>query len=259
MEDSVISDLTVRRFSGLDRLLGVASANRVRKAHVTVVGIGGVGSWAAEALARSGVGQITLVDLDHVSESNINRQIQALESTIGMAKVDAMASRIASINPHCIVNRIDDFASKENWQSIVPDHVDGVIDACDQVQAKMAMATWAMRNRKLLICVGAAGGKTHAHRVDVADLSKTTNDPLLASLRYQLRKAGDAPKGGTTIGLTCVFSNEPVKKPDISCSVGGGDGSLNCQGYGSLVTVTATFGLVSAGWMIEKLSKAKSV
>lgn len=131
-----------RRFGGLERLYGVAGAARIQRSHVVVVGIGGVGSWAAEALARSGVGRITLIDLDHVAESNINRQI-ALTSTVGQAKVSAMQERIGLINPHCKVWCIDDFVTPENWPGLLSGPVDAVDDACDQIKAKTAMAAWA--------------------------------------------------------------------------------------------------------------------
>ena len=249
--ESVSVDLE-RRFSGLDRLYGVAGGAAIRGAHVAVVGIGGVGSWAAEALARSGVGRLSLVDMDHVSESNVNRQIHALTSTLGKAKIDAMRERIADINPSCQVQCIDAFVEPSNWPAILPPGVNGVIDACDQTKAKVAMAAWAMRRRDVVfISVGAAGGKRLAHKIDVADLSETTHDPLLAQMRYQLRKVHGAARDGRKIGVTCVFSREAVAAADVSCAVQG-DGSLNCHGYGSIVTVTASFGLCAAGWMIDK-------
>ena len=225
---------TQRRFSGMERLYGVEPAAAIRDAHVAVVGIGGVGSWAAEALARSGVGRLTLIDMDHVAESNINRQVHALTATVGMAKIQAMQERIAQINPVCVVNCIDAFVESHNWPAILPAGVDAVIDACDQVKVKTAMADWARRNKALFISVGAAGGKRHAHKVDIADLSETTHDPLLAQLRYRLRKEYGAPKDGKKIGVTCVFSREAVVPADASCEVQG-DNSLNCHGYGSLV------------------------
>lgn len=248
----------VRRFGGLERLFGVAGASRIRGAHVAVVGIGGVGSWAAEALARSGVGRLTLIDLDHISESNINRQIHALTGTLGQAKVQAMRDRIAQINPDCQVQCVEDFVDADNWPRILPANVDAVIDACDQVRAKTAMAAWATgRNRHdaLFVTVGAAGGKRSAHLVDVEDLSLVTHDPLLAQLRYQLRKHHAASKGGKKMGVTCVFSREAVKPADASCAMESGDGSLNCHGYGSVVTVTATFGQCAAGWLLEQFVK----
>ena len=243
-----------RRFSGMERLYGVKPAATIANAHVAVVGIGGVGSWAAEALARSGVGQITLIDMDHVAESNINRQVHALTATVGMAKIEAMQQRIAQINPQCVVNCIDAFVEADNWPGILPAKVGAVIDACDQVKVKTAMAGWARRSKALFISVGAAGGKRHAHKVDIADLSETTHDPLLAQLRYRLRKEHGAPKEGKKIGVTCVFSREAVVAADASCAVQG-DNSLNCHGYGSLVSVTATFGLCAAGWIMDRISQ----
>jgi tRNA A37 threonylcarbamoyladenosine dehydratase len=250
--DDATADLQ-RRFSGLERLYGVPQAERLRAAHVVVVGIGGVGSWAAEALARSGVGRITLIDMDHVAESNINRQVHALSSTLGMAKITAMRERIALINPTCTVQCIDAFVEPENWPAILPPDVDATIDACDQIKAKTAMADWARRTKSLFITVGAAGGKRLAHTIDIADLSETTHDPLLAQLRYRLRKFHHAPRDGKRIGITCVFSREAVKPADPSCAVQG-DHTLNCHGYGSSVTVTATFGMCAAGWILDKIS-----
>lgn len=250
---------SARRFGGMARLFGVAGAARVENAHVVVVGIGGVGSWAAEALARSGVGQLTLIDLDHVAESNINRQIHASDHTLGQAKVQAMADRIASFHPQCRVACIDEFVTPENWSTLVPADADVVIDACDQVKAKTTMAAWAMQHQRTLIVCGAAGGKRQAQRTDVADLAHVSHDPLLAQLRQNLRKHHGAPRGATgqtrvrPLGLPCVFSTETVAPPDPSCQIEGGDGSLNCHGYGSLVTVTATFGMCAAGLAIELL------
>lgn len=242
-----------RRFGGLERLYGVAGALRIRQAHVAVVGIGGVGSWAAEALARSGVGKITLIDLDNVAESNINRQIHALGTTIGQAKVLAMQERIMLINPYCQVVCIEDFVEPENWPGLLPPGIDAVIDACDQIKAKTAMAVWARENGVLLVSAGAAGGKRHAHKVDIDDLSVVTHDPLLAQLRYRLRKHHHAPREGRKIGVVCVFSREAVAAPDASCAVQG-DGTLNCHGYGSTVAVTATFGQCAAGWVLDQLA-----
>jgi len=246
---------TQRRFSGMERLYGMEPAAAIRQAHVAVVGIGGVGSWAAEALARSGVGRLTLIDMDHVAESNINRQVHALTSTVGMAKIQAMQERIAQINPLCEVSCVDAFVELDNWPAILPVGVDAIIDACDQVKVKASMADWARRNKALFISVGAAGGKRHAHKVDIADLSETTHDPLLAQLRYRLRKEYGAPKDSKKIGVTCVFSREAVVPADASCEVQG-DNSLNCHGYGSLVSVTATFGLCAAGWIMDRISQS---
>jgi len=241
-----------RRFGGLERLYGVAGAQRIRAAHVAVVGVGGVGSWAVEALARSGVGRLTLIDLDHVAESNINRQIHALDATLGQAKVLAMRERIAQINPACQVQCIEEFVEPGNWPALLPAGVDAVIDACDQVRAKTAMAAWALHSRVIFIAAGAAGGKRLAHKVDIEDLGQVTHDPLLAQLRYRLRREHGAAKGGRKMGVACVFSREAVSGPDASCAVEG-DGTLNCSGYGSQVAVTATFGQCAAGWVLNEI------
>jgi tRNA A37 threonylcarbamoyladenosine dehydratase len=263
-----------RRFAGLARLYGSLGAQRIRAAHVVVVGIGGVGSWTAESLARSGVAALTLIDLDHVAESNINRQIHALDSTLGQAKVQAMRERIAQINPHCRVTCVEDFVEPGNWPGLVgllnsdPLQPLGVVDACDQVKAKATLAAWALQRPDVhFISVGAAGGKRHAHLVEIEDLSLTTHDPLLAQLRYRLRKQAGAARAGR-IGVACVFSRESVlqpQSPDTACDITdikllddiaapASDGSLNCHGYGSVVSVTSTFGACAAGWLLDKIS-----
>lgn len=166
-----------RRFSGLDRLWDPTRADRVRRSHVVVVGVGGVGSWAVEALARTGVRHLSLIDLDHVAESNINRQIQALEGTLGMAKVQALAERIAQINPSCRVDCIEEWVTPDNIESLLgalTQPVDGLIDTCDQVRSKVALAQWSKTRPVHFVGVGAAGGKHMAHRVAIDDLSQIT-------------------------------------------------------------------------------------
>ncbi|RYF72168.1 MAG: tRNA threonylcarbamoyladenosine dehydratase [Comamonadaceae bacterium] len=255
-----------RRFSALDRLYGVQGAAHIRGAHVLVVGIGGVGSWSAEALARSGVGRITLVDLDHIAESNINRQIHALDDTVGQAKVDAMAARIVQINPVCRVLTIDEFVEPGNWSDLLEQAVaalgpvDAVIDACDAAAAKLSMAVWARDAGTCFVTVGAAGGKRMAHLVEIDDIALATHDPLLAQMRQRLRKLHGAPREGRKIGVTCVFSREAVAPPDASCALtDDGDGSLNCHGYGSVVSVTATFGQCAAGWVIDRIARGRTL
>ncbi|MEO8012747.1 tRNA threonylcarbamoyladenosine dehydratase [Polaromonas sp.] len=278
MDQSCLIDIDVeRRFGGLARLYGVAGAARIRTAHVVVVGLGGVGSWAAEALARSGVARLTLIDLDHISESNINRQVHALDTTFGQSKVQAMRERIAHINPICQVDCIEEFVDAENWPDIVcvDLQTDGsktaFIDACDQVKAKTALAAWALKNQACLISVGAAGGKRLAHQVDIEDLSAVTHDPLLAQIRSRLRKDHKAARTGK-MKVVCVFSREPITRPSVAGSVidhsinsseneglstalqAQSDGSLNCHGYGSTVSVTSTFGMCAAGWILNKIA-----
>ncbi len=246
-----------RRFGGLRRLYGDAGYVRLRGLHVAVIGLGGVGSWAVEALARCGVAALTLVDLDHVAESNINRQVQALTGTLGQHKGDALRDRVAAIHPGCQVRVVDAFVDAENWPALLGPEgpPDAVIDACDQVRAKAAMAAWARRSRVPFVCVGAAGGKQLPQALDEADLADTTHDPLLASLRARLRREAGAPRQGR-IGVRCIFSREAVARPATpegeACAV---DGSLNCAGYGSSVMVTASFGLAAAACAVSQALK----
>lgn len=249
-----------RRFGGLARLYGQNGSQAIQGAHVAVIGVGGVGSWSAEALVRSGISAITLIDFDQVAESNVNRQIHALNETLGMAKVDALKERFAQINPECKVYAVEEFVEPQtkeqatNWPHILPSQPDAIIDACDQVRAKVLLASWALRNKIPFISVGAAGGKELAQHVEVADLFDVTHDPLLAQLRYRLRKEHNFPRHGK-MKVRCVFSRENVKQPQSgagdSCEV---DGSLNCHGYGSAVAVTATFGMVAAGQILYDLA-----
>lgn len=257
MADLLDPDLE-RRFGGLRRLHGDTAYQRLRGARFAVVGLGGVGSWAVEALARSGVAALTLIDLDQVSESNINRQIQALGSTVGMAKAEALRLRIADIHPGCAVQVIEEFVEPDNWPALIGGATfDGLLDCCDQVRAKATLAAWARGLRLPFVTVGAAGGKREPHRVQIDDLSATTHDPLLASLRQRLRKHHGAPRAGR-MDVACVYSREPVQLPqpagEAACEV---DGSLNCQGYGSSVAVTATFGLCAAA-ELQRLHLARS-
>ncbi len=252
-----------RRFGGLRRLYGAAGYARVRSARVAVVGLGGVGSWAAEALARSGVAALVLIDLDHVAESNVNRQVQAVGATIGLSKAQALERRIADIHPGCRVHGVEEFADEDNWPGLLPIEVDAVIDACDQSRAKLALAAWARRARAVFVTCGAAGGKRRAERIEIDDLAAATHDPLLAGLRQRLRAHHGAPRTGR-IGVRCVFSREPVAPPEpepesADCAIdptaaARPDNSLNCHGYGSTVTVTASFGLAAAGEVLAQLA-----
>ena len=275
LADTVMPPDFERRFGGLARLYGAAGAQRIRQAHIAVVGLGGVGSWAAEAAARSGVARLTLVDLDHIAESNINRQVHALDDTVGMAKVQAMRERIAHINPDCTVDCIEEFVDANNWPGVLGFGSDfdwktvAVIDACDQVKAKTAMAAWAIKSKATFISVGAAGGKRQAHKVDIEDLSIVTHDPLLAQMRHRLRKEHGAARDKKKMGVTCVFSREAVMQPNAVAAEEGSealdalpdslvdsqsDATLNCHGYGSVVTVTSTFGLCASGWVLGKIA-----
>jgi tRNA A37 threonylcarbamoyladenosine dehydratase len=246
--DAGAADLE-RRFGGLRRLYGDTGYARVRSARIAIVGVGGVGSWAAEALARCGVASLTLIDLDHVSESNINRQVQALGATLGQAKVLALRDRIADIHPQCVVRCVEEFADASNWPALLAQPVDAIIDACDQVRAKEAIAAAALQSNTPLVVVGAAGGKRQPQGVRLDDLAQVTHDPLLAALRQRLRKFHGAAREDV-MGVHCVYSREAVQRPADDCEI---DGTLNCSGYGSNVTVTATFGMVAANATLELL------
>ncbi|SDG22422.1 MULTISPECIES: tRNA cyclic N6-threonylcarbamoyladenosine(37) synthase TcdA [unclassified Duganella] len=252
-----------RRFGGIARLYGAHALARFRSAHICVVGVGGVGSWIVEALARSAIGELTLIDLDNVAESNINRQIQALSSTVGMAKITALAERIAQINPFCKVNQIEDFVDPDNVaQMIGTGKYDYLIDATDSVKAKAAMLAWARQHDLPVITIGSAGGKTDAAQISVRDLARTEQEPLLKKVRKIMRAQYGFPRGEKTkFHIDAVFSTEPLMYPESGevCAVdgddrGGGVTGLNCAGFGSAMVVTATFGMVCAGHALRKLA-----
>ncbi len=250
-----------RRFGGVARLYGAQALARFRAAHVYVVGIGGVGSWSVEALARSGVGALTLIDLDHVAESNLNRQIHALEATLGQAKIEAMAERVRQINPDCRLTLVDDFIEPDNLDALLGTlpPVDYLLDAIDGVRAKTAMLAWCRRHGWPVVTAGAAGGQMDPTMIRVADLSRTVQDPLLAKVRGQLRKGHGFPKDPKKkFGIDAVYSEEPLRYPDAACATpaSGGAVGLNCAGFGSAVTVTASFGLAAASVVLRRLAAA---
>lgn len=251
-----------RRFGGIGRLYGLPALARFRAAHVCVVGVGGVGSWIVEALARSAVGQLTLVDLDNVAESNINRQIQAMSDTIGQAKIDALAQRIALINPFCQVNLVEDFATPDNLDQLLGGQAfDVVIDAIDSVRDKAALIAWC-RNRDLpVVTIGSAGGKTDPTKIEVRDLTRTEQEPLLKMVRKRLRSQYNFPRSmKTKFQVDAVFSMEPIMLPvdDASCDIDSGASEgitgLNCAGFGSSVVVTASFGLICAAHVLKRIA-----
>ncbi|MDD3352505.1 tRNA cyclic N6-threonylcarbamoyladenosine(37) synthase TcdA [Zoogloea sp.] len=247
-----------RRFGGIARLYGAAGRARLAQAHVCVVGIGGVGAWAAEALARSGVGRLTLIDLDHVAESNINRQIHAADATLGQAKVEAMRERIAGYSPGCVVTVVDDFVTVDNAARLLGGGFDYVIDAIDAVRVKVAMIAVCHGLEVPVVTCGAAGGQIDPTRIQVADLARTIQDPLLAKVRGQLRKSHAFPRDPKKkFGVEAVFSSEPLRypAPEGACEAGaGGPAGLNCAGFGSVVTVTACVGLFAAARVLNGLS-----
>ena len=263
-----------RRFGSVKRLYGEAGMTRLEASHVCVIGIGGVGSWVAEALARSAVGNITLIDLDNIAESNVNRQIHALEGEFGKAKVTAMAARIRTINPTCRVHEIEDFVTPENVGNMLGCGFDIVLDAVDDVKAKVAIATYCRTNKVALITTGGAGGRLDATKIKAADLSAVQGDKLLAKVRNLLRRDFNFPKASNAkksakFGILAIYSDEQTLKPDVinlkkdavqaNIHAGVGDAQitsisgLNCAGYGSSVCVTAPFGFAAAGLAIQHL------
>ena len=243
-----------RRFGGVARLYGSAAAERLNRSSICVIGVGGVGSWALEALARSGIGHLAAVDLDMVAESNTNRQIHALGDSYGKAKVDAMAERIHLINPDCDVSCIEDFVTRENVAEILRPGFDAVIDAIDQSRVKAAMIAHCQRQNTPIVVAGAAGGQTDPTRVRVGDLATTVQDPLLAKVRALLRREYGFPRDPRKkFGVTAVFSTEPLRYPDkqAGCETGSGPAGLNCAGFGSSVCVTSVFGMAAAARAID--------
>ncbi len=248
-----------RRFSGVRRLYGEVGLAKLQAAHVCVIGIGGVGSWAVEALARNAVGRITLIDLDNIAESNVNRQLHAIEGEFGKAKVTAMAERIRAINPACEVHEIEDFVTVENTVAMLGSNLnggfDGVIDAIDDARAKAAIAAYCRDNKLPLVMTGGAGGRLDPTRINSADLARVTGDRLLAKVRTTLRRDYGFPRGEKSrFDVPCIYSDEPIIKPDQSCdSEVDALTGLNCAGYGSSVCVTAPFGMAAAATMIKLL------
>lgn len=247
-----------QRFGGIGRLYTPEGLNTLRAAHICVVGIGGVGSWAAEALARSGVGKITLIDMDDICVTNINRQIHALSGEIGKLKCEVMSERILRINPECDVNIIDDFLTPENLSEYLNRGYDYVIDAIDSVRVKAAMIAFCKRHKIRVIMVGGAGGQTDPSKIQIADLSKTVQDPLAARVRSLLRKEYGLGKGTKAkFGVECVFSTQPLIFPKMGegCEV---SATMNCaNGFGAVTMVTATFAFFAVSRVIDKLLKNK--
>ncbi len=254
-----------RRFGGIARVYGPAALAAFRAAHVCVIGVGGVGSWAVEALARSAIGRLTLIDLDHLAESNVNRQIHALTDTLGQAKVVALAQRIAQINPDCEVTGVEEFIDADNVAGLIaPGRFDYVIDAIDDARAKTALIVHCHAHQIPLLTIGSAGGQTDPTRIAVADLARTEQEPLLKRVRKNLRLRHGFPRGAKNkFGIDAVFSMEPLQLPQ-ACEAGddsdaeatAGVTGLNCAGYGSAMVVTASFGLVAAAHVLRKIEAA---
>ena len=250
-----------RRFGGVRRLYGAEALSRFQNAHVAVVGIGGVGSWAVEALARSAIGQLTLIDLDMVAESNVNRQIHALGDVFGKAKTTAMAERVRAINPACVVHEIEDFVSPENVGEMLDRGFDYVVDAIDQVRTKVAMIAWCIAHDLPIVTAGGAGGQMDPTRILVDDLARTIQDPLLSKVRAKLRKEhGFTRDPKKKFGVRAVYSTEPIQAPasGAACDTPPSGAGLNCAGYGSAVCVTAPFGFFAANEALLHLAGDRS-
>ena len=253
MTDLLQDDEYDRRFAGVAKIYGDDSFHHYENSHVMVIGIGGVGSWAVEALARTGIGELTLVDMDVVAASNINRQLPAMTATLGCEKIEIMAERCRSINPRIKINLIDDYLTPENVKEILSGKPDIILDCIDDVKAKFALMLHCRFNKIPLIVSGGAGGKLDPLKIRVADLSRTEQDPMLAKLRAQLRAKGICKKPKEKFGITCVYSiDNPFSSADVCASAG-----LRCGGYGSAVVVTSSFAMVAVSEVLKKLDSKR--
>ncbi|MDK8754609.1 tRNA threonylcarbamoyladenosine dehydratase [Acinetobacter radioresistens] len=254
MTELLQNDEYERRFAGVAKIYGDEAFNYYEHSHVMVIGIGGVGSWAVEALARSGIGELTLVDMDVVAASNINRQLPAMTATLGQEKIAVMAERCYSINPRIKVNLVDDYLSSDNVKEILAMAPDLVLDCIDDVKAKLALMLHCRFNKIPLIVSGGAGGKLDPLKIRVADLSKTEQDPMLAKLRTQLRSKGICKKPKEKFGIICIYSiDNPFSSSEVCASAG-----LRCGGYGSAVVVTSSFAMVAVAEVLRKLEAIKA-
>lgn len=253
----------MQRFGGTARLYGRDALARFAASHVGVVGIGGVGSWVVEALARAGIGRLTLVDLDDVCITNTNRQVQALEGNYDRPKVQVLAERVRAINPACVVNAVEEFVSRDNLRALVTRDLDFVVDAIDVAGTKAALIYHCKREKIPVITTGAAGGQLDPTQVRVVDLNRTQNDPLAAKVRSILRRHyGWSRNPKRHYAVPCVYSLEQLRYPTVdggvSCEKSWEDGPkrLDCEsGFGAAMTVTATFGLVAVSRVLARLAQ----
>ena len=253
---------TQRRFLGIQKLYGQHGYHNIIHSHICIIGIGGVGSWAAESFARSHVNEISLIDLDHVAESNINRQVHALSSTLGQSKISAMADRITGINSECTVHKIDEHLTTENIPSLINTHFSYVVDCIDNFRIKAALIAYCRSHKIKLITIGGAGGRIDPARIKLADLARAEGDALLAKTRKQLRTQHHFPRNlKRRFDIPCIFSNETQRYPTDDHQVSteksrcSSTGGLSCaDGYGSLSAVTATFGMLASAYVLSKIA-----
>jgi tRNA A37 threonylcarbamoyladenosine dehydratase len=247
-------------------LYGKSALKNFRQSHITVIGIGGVGSWVVEALARNAIGEITLIDMDVVAESNVNRQLPALTSTIGRNKIDVMAERVQDINPDCELTLIDDFVTQENIKELIDTNADYIIDCIDNSRVKAALIAWCKRQKIKIITIGGAGGQTNPALIKISDLSKTEHDPLLSKTRKLLRQEYSfSTNSKRRFSIPCVYSTEHLKYPSISGKISnkkpansGQANDLSCAGgIGSSVMVTASFGFMATSYVLKRLCQMK--
>lgn len=253
------------RFGGIARLYGQKALDNFKLSHICIIGVGGVGSWAVESLARSGVGKITMIDPDEVSESNINRQLVALENTIGQGKAEVLKERIEQINPDCQVTIIENLLKPDNVRDYISTEFDYVIDAIDSARSKAALIRFCKRNKIRIVCVGGAGGQIDPTQITIADLTRTHNDPLLAKTRSILRyDYGFSSNPKRKYQVPCVYSTEQLSYPlpdgGITQAKPDSDRALRmaCDvGMGSATHITATFGNFAVGLVLQKLAEKK--
>tara|TARA_B110000977_G_scaffold78491_1_gene105634 strand:+ start:33076 stop:33852 length:777 start_codon:yes stop_codon:yes gene_type:complete len=256
---------TSKRFTGIEKLYGAAATEGIFSSHICVIGIGGVGSWVAESLARSGVGALTLIDLDHISESNINRQIQAMSSTLGQSKIEAMAERIAEINPDCELHLVDEHISSDNIETLIERKFSYIVDCIDDFRTKAALINYCYSKKQKILTVGGAGGRIDPSRIQLADLTRSEGDALLSRTRKLLRTDFNFSRNiKKRFDIPCVFSAEALRYPTSDAGItykkekSETTGGLNCAaGFGSLMAVTASFGMQASAYVLTKLADSR--
>lgn len=249
-----------RRFGGIERLYGQQQAQRIKHLHLAVAGLGGVGSWAAEALARTGVGALTLIDMDDICLSNMNRQSHALSSTVGQLKTEVLAARLLDINPALKITIVDDFIRADDPSADLPSNLDGMLDAIDSVGPKVALLAWCVRNKLPVVTTGGAGGQVDPSAIRIADVARVQQDPLMAKVRYALRRNyGYSKNPKRKFGIDCVYSEEQLRYPSGDGAVsyekpGQQGGKLDCAtGFGASIMVTGSFGFFAAARLLQRV------